>query len=453
MRTLLTFFFIAVLIAIGAAWLASNPGQVTVDWIDWRIETSVSAVVGLLFAALLAVIFSQRLLYWLLRESPLSAPRRRESRRRRGMQALSKGVVALALGEPGEAELQTKKATKLIGADPMVLLLAAQAAQLSGHREAANEHFRSMMNVEETAFLGVRGLLIWAIEEGDPEQAMTLSDRAFELQPKGRWVLETRLDLLSRLGRWSEARDTLRLLQKYKHVTADMGERHRAVLHYCEALENDLAGKGDEALRLTTEAHKLAPGLAPAAVLASRLLVGNDNSAKAGKILEESWHAAPHPTLAEAYINLSLDETATERFRRVGKLTATNPDHMESRLTIAEQAIAVQHWGEAREQLQAALEQNPPVRAYRLLAEIERREVRDEKAARKWDNLAVKASADPEWVCKNCGAERHLWAPRCTSCLSFDSFVWETPGKHEPLRPIGTPQLLGLPTLSKTPGA
>lgn len=455
MRTLLVFFIIAVAFAVAAALIASNPGLVTIDWLDYRIETSVSTVAGLLLAGFLAVIFAQRLLFWLLHQSPVSAPRRRESRRRRGMQALSKGVVALALGEPAEAERQTHKARKLIGADPMVLLLAAQAAQLSGNKAQADEHFRTMMGIPETAFLGVRGLLMGKIAEGNLEQALALNDRAFELQPKGRWVLETRLDLLSQLGRWAEARDALRLLQKYKHVTTEVGGRHRAVLQYCEAIENDLAGRRDEALRLALDAHKLAEGFAAAAVLASRLLAADEDKRKASRILEEGWRASPHPVLAEAFMNLSIEETPTERFRRVAQLVALNPDHMESHLTFAEQAIAVQHWGEARERLERALEQNPPLRAYRLLAEIERREAKNEEAARKWDKAAMTAPADPEWVCKSCGAERHLWAPRCTTCLSFDSLVWQTPSKVEPSRTPRiprTPELLGLPVVDETPG-
>jgi HemY protein len=449
MRTLLGFFIIAVAFAIAAGLIASNPGQVVIDWMDYRVETTLSTVAGIALASLLAVIFAQRFIYWLLRESPISAPRRRESRRQRGMQALSKGVVALALGEPAEAERQTNKARKLLGNDPMVLLLAAQAAQLSGNKAQADEHFRTMMGIEETAFLGVRGLLLRTIAEGDIEQALTLSERAFELEPKGRWVLETRLDLLSRLGKWPEARDTLRLLQKHKHISADLSERHRAVLQYCEALENDLAGRRDEALRLAQDAHKLAEGFAPAALLASRLLAAGDDLRKASKILEESWRAAPHPLLAEAFMNLSLDETPTERFRRVAQLAALNPGHIESHLTFAEQAIAVQHWGEARERLIKALDQKPPIRAYRLLADIERRDARDEDAARKWDNLAAKAPADPEWVCKSCGAERHLWTPRCTSCLSFDSFVWQSPSETKASAQPRTPELLGLPVVGE----
>lgn len=449
MRSLIIFFVVAVLIALGAAWIAINPGQITIDWLDWRIETSVSTATFLFLAVIIGVVALQRLIYWLLREAPFSAPRRRESRRRRGMQALSKGVVALALGHHAEAQRHAEKARKLIGPSPMVLLLSAQAAQLAGNRPAADEQFRAMMDIEETAFLGVRGLLIRTLEDGDLDQALLLSNRAFELQPKGRWVLQSRLDLLSRLGKWPEARDTLRLLHKYKHISNEVSERHRAVLHHCEAIENDLAGRRDQALRLALEAHKLAPAFSPAAVFASRLLNANGDNRKAARILEESWQAAPHPLLAEAYANLSANETPTERLRRLEKLVAANPDHIESRLTLAAQSIAVQHWGEAREQLEKTLTMKPPVRAYRLLAEVERRDAGDEEAARKWEIYAVKAPADPEWVCRTCGAERHLWVPRCASCLSFDSFVWQSPGDNIVTLPARTPEFVGLPTLGE----
>ena len=77
-----------------------------------------------------------------------------------------------------------RAAPTLVDDRPLVTLLSAQAAQLDGDEQAAAKFFQAMSEKPETAFLGVRGLLVQAMRREDWDQALTLARRAYRLDPK-----------------------------------------------------------------------------------------------------------------------------------------------------------------------------------------------------------------------------------------------------------------------------
>ena len=89
-------------LVVAAVFLADHPGQVEIVWQGWQIETSV----GVLIAAAVVAALAVALLLWLITGSgsPRALLRRRRERRRRaGYQALTRGMVAVAAGDPQEA--------------------------------------------------------------------------------------------------------------------------------------------------------------------------------------------------------------------------------------------------------------------------------------------------------------------------------------------------------------
>ncbi len=132
-----------------------------------------------------------------------------ESRRRQGYRALTHGLAAVAAGDADEAQKQARKAEKLLSEPPLTLLLSAQAAQLAGDREGAKRAFSTMLEDEQTAFLGLRGLIAQALRDGDPQQALALAERAFKLRPDTEWVVHSLFDMQAAVGQWRAAQETL----------------------------------------------------------------------------------------------------------------------------------------------------------------------------------------------------------------------------------------------------
>ncbi|MBX6323004.1 MAG: heme biosynthesis protein HemY [Rhodospirillaceae bacterium] len=471
-RALLFLVWIAVLGA-AAVWVGNRPGTLVVQWLGYRVE----APVGVAIVVLLILMAAAALLYHLWRLL-VTAPRkiahsRASNRRRHGYRALTQGMVAVAAGDAGEARRQQRRAAALLDEPPLTLLLAAQAAQLEGDETAARRYFEEMLKRPETAFLGVRGLLMQAIRTGDTAEALRWAARAHAERPHAAWATATLLDLQLQSGAWDAAERTLREAARLKAIGAEEVSRKRAVLLAEAALRSD--DRTGQALPGAREAVKLAPAFLPARLALTRLLSLTGRRREAAKAIEQAWALQPHPALAAAYAALEPGEKPIDRVRRFERLFAAGPRSREALLTMAEVNLDAGLWGPARQDLEQALELEghaagtvpttadgggpvakavPSARLCRLMARLEEGETQDGGAARRWLMAASLGGPEPAWVCDKCGTPAAAWSARCAHCGSFDTLEWRplpwpgegrlpaVPGATEPPRP-GLPPAAG----------
>lgn len=426
-RAFVYFIVIAVVAAV-AAWFAGQPGTVAIDWRGWRVDTSLGVL--LLGAALLAAVAALVYRFW---RSLVGAPRalgrgRRERRRRRGQQALARGLVAVAAGDPDEARRQARLADALLEAPPLTALLVAQAAQLEGNESEARRHFAAMLERPETEFLGLRGLLMQAQRDGDDAKALELVRRAHRLRPRTAWVLTSRFDLEAAAGNWTEAESVLKDAVKHQAIPAEEGRRSRAAVLLQRSLAADAAHDKAGALKFARKAYDVDRGFQPAALeLAARLLAEGKTRAVA-RLIEEAWARTPHPELARLYGQVVPAKDAVRRLQAMEKLKSLRPNHVESHLTLARAALDARLWGEARRHLKdAAAAGSPSARLCRLMAEVEEAEHGNTAAARQWLTAAAEAPPDPGWVCDRCGAAAPAWNAICGHCGAFGSIDWRAP--------------------------
>ena len=439
-------WFVAVLAAITAAavWIADHPGNVTIRWQNYALDTSMGVLATVIGMVSAAAALGYHFWRW-LRTGPrrLSASRAAK-RRERGYKALTDGLVAVAAGDVKSAQRLAKESARLID-NPFKLLLLAQAAQLGGDETATRRHFGAMLEHPETEFLGLRGLLVQASKDGDWAAALDYARRAFALRPEAEWASTALFDLAVRGGEWREAQKALESAARHKHVGPGEAPRRRAVLLAERARTARAEGRDEEALSLARESHKLAPGLVAAATLAAGLLAAAGKTRAATRLIEESWERAPHPGLAAAWIELVPDETTMRRLKRVEQLMRLNPEDPESHITLARAALDAEVWGAARSHLEAAAKARPTQRVFRLLAELEEREDGATDAARAWLLRAASAPGDAAWLCDKCGAVSSEWHARCGACNAFDSLAWRSPP--------ATAALDGPPTARALPAA
>ena len=421
------FFLIKVgVVALAAVWIASHPGRVSFVWLGYRLDTST----GVLLAALLLLLLLFILLHWLWRlvwRGPRDLGRlRAERKRRQGYRALSQGMAAVAAGDAVEARRQARLANSLLDDPPLILLLAAQTAQLGGDETAARRYFTAMLERPETAFLGLRGLLMQAMKAGDRTEALSLARRAYEERPKTGWAVATLLDLHLEAGDWAEAAPLLTQAAKLKAMPEAEARRKRAVLLTERArTEPPLHG-----LTAAREAVKLAPDLVPARVQLARILTAAGREREAAKVIEQGWSMARHPDLAAAYAAIAPEEAPIARYRRFERLSALAPRHRESLLALAECAIAAGLWAEARKDLEFVAEaehDRPSQRLARLMARLAEADRGDAAALRRWLTAAAEADPEPGWRCGRCGTLAPAWQANCPHCRAFDSLAWQAP--------------------------
>jgi len=424
MIRLLLLLLLVAAAATAAAWFADNPGQVAVDWLGYRAQTSVAAIAFLLAALFFAGMALQRLVTLLRRDLPFSKEKRDRRREARGYFALNRAMVALAAGDQRQAGKLTQKAVRLLPPQPLTHIMAAEAAKLGDDHPAAAAHYRALTEDREAAFLGLRGLVNEAMAASRVQEARRLARQAVDLRPKSRWALRTLFALDVGAADWTAAEQTLQAARKAGAFERAEADRHRAALLYCRAVEADLTGKSAEAGKLSREALKLRPGFVPAAGLAARIDIAAGNRKRAERLLRAAWRETPHPTLLEAYDTLEESETPHARFKRVQSLVAERREHVESRIAEASAALAASRRDIAREALEP-LRNAGDGRAYCLLAELAEGE-QDLEGAAHWRARAAESYGAPAWVCNGCGARREKWTPLCASCGRFDSFDWQS---------------------------
>ena len=423
-RSTIKFLVALAAVAAAAVWLGDRPGDVSIRWQGWLVEMSV----GRFALAFVAAVGAALLVAGVVRAVGGTPGRyragRRAARRERGYRALTQGMVAIAAGDPREALRQARRADVLLDEPPLTLLLSAQAAQLNGEETAARHYFTGMLERPETAFLGLRGLLMQAQRDGDQRAALDYADRAYRLRPATLWVVATLLDLQVRDGRWRAALETLERASKRKVLPAEeWRERHAAVLMGCSDDAGDNAG---EAMRFARRARALAPDFLPASLRIADILARANKKRRAERMIREAWRRTPHPELARVYGETGGGD-ALSLVRRCEDLLSFNPRHEESHVQLAQAALAAGLWGKARAHLGKAAADEPSMRICHLMAELEERESGDVGKARDWLLRASTAPPDPAWVCNDCGSARENWRPLCGACGALGELVWRTP--------------------------
>ncbi|NUH66976.1 tetratricopeptide repeat protein [Sulfitobacter sp. S0837] len=378
------------------------------------------------------------------------------NRERKGYQALSDGLMALASGEGQVAMAKAAKADRYLKRPALTNLLTAQAAELAGDRRKAERTYRKLVEDEKTRFVGVRGIMKQKLAEGDTETALKLAEKAFALKPNHEETSDTLLKLQADKHDWSGARQTLQAKYKNGQLPRDVHKRRDAVLALSEARDVIAEGNSIEAREAAIEANRLSPDLVPAAVMAARGYIAQDKPRYASKILQKAWSVHPHPDLAAAFAEIQPDETPQQRIKRFRALTKSQPDHPETKMLLAELHIANEDFPEARRALGNLVETDPSARSVTLMAAIERGEGASDTVVKGWLTRALNVSRGPQWICENCHHIHAEWKPICENCKSFDTLEWKTPPLSEVATPSGVqmlPLIVGTPETTPTEGA
>lgn len=435
---ILGFVAIIALLTVGAGLLLETDGGllITVAGTEYPLGPFQSVIAGLLlvvcvwvFLKLLSLLVAT--LKFLNGDETALSRYFDRNRERKGFQALSDGLMALASGEGRVAMAQAAKAEKYLNKPELTNLLTAQAAELSGDTKKATETYKKLIAVDATRFVGIRGIMKQRLAEGDTETAHRLAEKAFALKPRHEETQDILLKLQAKARDWSGARTTLNAKLKSGSLPRDVYSRREAVLALSEARDIIDDDSSIEVQEKAIEANRLSPDLVPAAAMAARSYIAKGKPRKAVRILKKAWDTRPHPALAAAFAAIEPNETPAERVTRFAALTNIQPDDPETRLVLAELNIVAEDFPEARRALGDIVDTNPDSRALTLMAAIERGEGASDAVVQGWLAKALNAPRGPQWVCDSCHHIHADWTPVCESCESFDTLSWDTPQAPE----------------------
>ena len=442
-RTLL-FIVILAIVVLAAVWLAGWGGQISLVLPGERLNLGftefawdsyeLTVPFGLLVFAVLAFSVVMALLYrfWLaLRSAPgqfggfLAG-----NRSRKGYRALTQGMVAVAAGDADEARKWSRRADDLLDDPPLTQLLAAQTAQLDGDEAAAKRYFNQMLEREDTRFLGLRGLLMQALREGDEAAARGLVRQAYAHAAQDTLGAQhpVRPDRESRRARGGgkggqgsrQAEDPAgrRGAAQTGRPAWSSGPRRRG-----------FRATGPAAIKHAQEARKLDPKLVPATILLANLFCAAGRPRDAVRMLERAWSSTratsgPGDGLPGGPAERRSDPALQERRQADRRQGAASGIRLGARRGRA-RGLAVGRGpafsgpGVGRT--------NPDERVCRLMARLEEAEHNDTAKSREWLMRASDAPTAPSWVCETCGTAAADWSARCEACHAYDSLQWRRP--------------------------
>lgn len=350
---------------------------------------------------------------------------------RKGYQALSEGLMALASGEGRLAMAKASKAANHLHKPELTDLVIAQAAEMVGDTKKAEEVYKRLLQNESTRFVGVRGIMKQKLAVGDTDTALKLAERAFAIKPKHEEVQDTLLRLQAESADWEGARKTLAAKLKHGALPRDVFRRRDAVLALSEARDIKDDEQSAKAAEAAITANKASPDLIPAAAMAARAFVDQGRKRNAVRVIKKAWDVQPHPDLAAAFAAIEPEETPAERVKRFDPLLRIKPDHRETMLLKAELNLTAEDFPEARRAVGDLAEKEPDARVLAIMAAIARGEGASEDVVRGWLARALTAPRGPQWVCDNCRAVHAEWSPLCSNCSAFDTLSWTTPPQSD----------------------
>lgn len=317
MINFLLFLVFVGVVGLLAAMVAENPGEVTMFWFDYRIDTSVAFII---FSTVLTVILFIALA--LLIRRIISAPTnfwkyRSFKQLRAGITELTYSVAALAANDIKAAQLHTHKVEKLLGRIPLTLLLSAQIAKTRGDDVATQGLLEQLLEYKETKFLAARSLSDSANKQNSLPKALALAKQARELNPKDPASILAIIGLHVRLHQWSDAL----LLARKANIARSERQRIYALVQISWAkllLEN---AEDNKALKLVAGAIKTLPYFAPAVVIAASVYYENNQKEKAFKILLRAWRYAPSQLLLDSLHEIIKHEPDAKKAKLLAKFS------------------------------------------------------------------------------------------------------------------------------------
>jgi HemY protein len=423
MIKLLWRFGLLVVAALFFTWLADRPGTVTIQWMGREIQMAFVVAVAFAVIAVAALWFIWNLTRKLWRSPKTALGAWRGRKNRKAYESLSRGIIAAGAGDGIAAAKHASIAGNALSDEPLVNVLAAQAAQLKGDRPAVKRIFEEMTKSPETEALGLRGLFSEARQAGDVSTAMGYAERALRLNPRLAWASSAVLQLQSLRKDWSNAAITVQQQVKSGLMPSDEGNRKQAALLAAHALaleDSDVT----TAMALALKSHKLDVSLVPAALVAARIYASQNNPRKAARIIRETWGSNPHPDLAEVMAHSKAGDGPEPRFERVRDLVKGSTDNLEGAFALARAAVAAQRWDVARKTLEPFLADQPQARICELMADIEEA-AGNKGSTREWLARAIRAPRDPMWVSD--GVASHRWVPVSPVSGEIVPCQWKAP--------------------------
>jgi HemY protein len=393
---LISMIILAIALIGGFVFVAVQPGEIAYTGGQTDVTLKPAAAAALLLGVTIGLMVIWALIGWLWSLPARIVRAQQENARKRGLESLGLSLAALDSGEVSEARRQAQKALGYLPDSAAAKIVAARTAVAVGDGGAGEKLYGELTDSTGYAVAARRGLAELAVSRGNSASAISHAEAALQISKKSPWPSEFLFQRRVLTGDWEGAAQALDDGEKRGLVGAKTAARRRAVVLSARAHQCERMLERATALELAQRAVKIAPGFAPAAVMAARLQNMSGKSWQAAGTLESAWEASPHPALAIAYRDLKSAEDPSSQGRWLDGLIRLNPSHRESRILGVEQALALKDGVGAVGALEPLLAERPTSRVLSLRAAAAKM-MGDEAGAREWFTKGSTAPREADW--------------------------------------------------------
>ena len=418
------------LVTYGAFWLLSQDGMIDINFLGYDVKTKTG-----LFLLSIIIIFVLAYALMKIVKTILSSPKKliqlNETRREKvGYDKLTQGLAAVAAGDANKATSLSKSVDKLFGQNKtgLTLLLQAQAARLRGEENLAQTYFETMLEDKNAAFLGLRGLLKSSLDKGDYAAALRHAKSAYKNYPKQDWLLNLVYDLELKNHHWDAALSFSKKIEKYKILDEDKINSDRVAI-YLMRYDFDKNEQGvDKAFYNLKMAYKLSPDFPPVVLRYGAYLIEKNKVKKAQSLVIQAWKTNPHPQLAVLWNDLyqaQNKDNETKKLAYFQRLIEANDVSVESYIAVAQCAVDLGFWGEAKAHLMAAQKIESNAKIIDLKHQVEKNITHSD------DTTWLKNNDDitplKRWTCLETGRVYKKWSAIAPPHDSFNTISWDYP--------------------------
>lgn len=419
--------FLLAVIALVAAWLSNNAGTVEIQWVGYRIKTSVGLLIGA--AALVYFVFH----YCLSR--PLSmigaafasrfasdarAERIAKNKVAKEMDRyvlLAKGMTALSAGDVASAEKMQKQISKKFEDDvSKTTAFEAQLAEARNELPKALALYSELTKIPETRLLGMRGVIRLNRLTGNLSAALDACKVLLDEKDSPSWVVSEAFELQIQEKRWNDALSTLEKGRKQGVFDKKTARHLKACVLLEEANCTEDATEKERLVHLAADADET---LMQASLGVAQYNIQKGQIRKARSILFDLWKKSPCMAVYETYLELYASASPIDVVKSVEELIAENPETVLNQYVLADSSFRAHLWGQAKTSVEKYLEVCPNSKKALLLAAEIAENDRDEKAAADFRERASLAETEAPYRCGVCHTEFSEWHTVCPVCRTL----------------------------------
>jgi HemY protein len=363
------------LLTMGLSWLSHHPGIVHIEWLGYKVETSVLFAGLVLFFCLAAVGFVWRIVAFIV-TVPWHMKQVWQKRHvSKGREALYQALLALEQGDDLNLQKALQRVRRFLKEPALALYLEGVAARSMGKTDLAQEKFRSLAHTTSYEKLGLVAALKLALADHQSALAWSLYEQLpsdFSLSAE---IQQELIDAALSLEKFEEA---LQLVDELKYQgglspLALRALRGKIALVRSTHLQN--SHHNDDGAYITAqEAWDLDPS-PPTAWHLVPFLLQRGRLRKAKEILAHLWETNPSLHIIPYVGQLESDNSPLRIYSTLKAWSAGVPDRPQRNVVLAHCALQAHLWGEARSWLNHIPDTGPYVASkLSLLAEIELQE-------------------------------------------------------------------------------